>query len=353
MDFAVLPPEINSGRMYAGPGPGSMLAAATAWDRLANELYSAAASYGSAVSGLTAGPWLGPSSAAMAAAATPYVAWLYATAAQAEQTAIQARAAAAAFSVAFAMTVHPAVIATNRSLLMTLIATNFFGQNTPAIAATEAHYAEMWAQDAAAMSGYAEASAAASMLTPFTPAPPITNPAGLAGQAAALAQSSAAAATNAQTAHLVTEAVLETAPHVIWASIGPPVGPPNLATRIVQMARSQLIAAGVESVHAAAAAPRPLQPMAAAAETLGGLYGGPDGVSVSLARAGAIGGLSVPQSWIAAAPTTSPAAAASPLTSLAGAPAAAAAETGGPGREMASGLAAHTVSDIAFRAAAP
>ncbi len=43
LDFGALPPEINSGRMYAGPGPGSMLAAATAWQSLAEELNSAAA----------------------------------------------------------------------------------------------------------------------------------------------------------------------------------------------------------------------------------------------------------------------------------------------------------------------
>ncbi len=32
MDFGALPPEINSGRMYCGPGSGPMLAAAAAWD---------------------------------------------------------------------------------------------------------------------------------------------------------------------------------------------------------------------------------------------------------------------------------------------------------------------------------
>jgi PPE family len=32
MDYGALPPEINSGRMYSGPGCGSMLAAATTWD---------------------------------------------------------------------------------------------------------------------------------------------------------------------------------------------------------------------------------------------------------------------------------------------------------------------------------
>ena len=94
MDFAILQPEINSGRMYAGPGAGPMLAAAAAWDALATELHAAATTYGAVISGLTAGPWLGPAAAAMAAAAGPYVAWMRTTATQAEQTATQAKAAA-------------------------------------------------------------------------------------------------------------------------------------------------------------------------------------------------------------------------------------------------------------------
>jgi PPE-repeat protein len=93
---------------------------------------------------------------------------------------MQARAAAAAFDQAFAMTVPPPVIAANRTQLASLIATNFFGQNTAAIAATEAQYAEMWAQDAAAMYGYSSASAAAATLAPFTPPNQTTNPAGIA-----------------------------------------------------------------------------------------------------------------------------------------------------------------------------
>jgi PPE-repeat protein len=186
MDFAALPPEVNSARMYAGPGPGPMLAAASAWDGLAAELQSTAASYRASIAELTGGPWLGSSSALMAAAATPYLDWMTTTAAQAEQTATQARSAAAAYEAAFAMTVPPPVIVANRSLLMTLIATNVLGQNTAAIAATEVHYAEMWAQDAAAMYGYAGSAAAASTLAPFTPPPPTTNPA---GQAAAASQS--------------------------------------------------------------------------------------------------------------------------------------------------------------------
>ena len=167
LEFGALPPEINSGLMYAGPGSGPMLAASAAWVALADDLYLTASSYGLVISDLTSS-WLGPSSASMAAAAAPYVSWISATAAQAEQTAAQATAAVAAYEAAFAMTVPPPVIAANRALLLMLVATNFFGQNTPAIMATEAQYMEMWAQDAAAMYGYAGAASAASTLTPFT-----------------------------------------------------------------------------------------------------------------------------------------------------------------------------------------
>ena len=124
----------------------------------------------------------------MEAAATPYVAWLNSAAGQAEQTASQARAAAAAYQAAFAMTVPPATILANRTQLASLTATNVFGQNTPAIAANEAQYGEMWAQDATAMYGYAGNSAAASTLTTYTTPPSITNPAGAASQAAAVTQ---------------------------------------------------------------------------------------------------------------------------------------------------------------------
>ncbi|MGO9071899.1 PPE family protein [Mycobacterium sp.] len=189
LDFGALPPEINSGRMYAGPGAGSMLAAAAAWNGLATELQSAASSYGSVISALTSGPWVGPSSTAMASAAAPYVAWMSATAGQAELAATQAQAAAGAYAAAFAATVHPTEIAANRAQLMLLTATNLFGQNTPAIAATEAQYGEMWAQDAAAMYGYAASSAATTAkVTQFTAAPQTTSAAGLAAQATAGAQ---------------------------------------------------------------------------------------------------------------------------------------------------------------------
>ena len=191
MDFGAMPPEINSGLMYAGPGPASMLAAAMAWEGLAAELRSAATSYGTVILDLTESGWQGPSSVAMAAAAAPYVAWMHATAAQAEQAGMQATAAAVAHEAAFAATVPPPLIAANRSTLMMLVATNFLGLHSAAIAATEAQYGEMWAQDAMAMYAYAGSSAAAAMLAPMAVAPPTTTAGDMQGATQGLATQAA------------------------------------------------------------------------------------------------------------------------------------------------------------------
>lgn len=64
--FAWLPPETNSLRMYLGAGSRPLLAAAGAWDGLAEELHAAASSFGSVTSELAGGAWQGPASAAMA-----------------------------------------------------------------------------------------------------------------------------------------------------------------------------------------------------------------------------------------------------------------------------------------------
>lgn len=198
MDYAVLPPEINSARIYAGPGSGPMLAAASAWEALAAELHSTASAYQSAIGELTAGPWLGPAAAAMAAAAAPYVSWMRTAAEQAEQTGNRALLAAAAYEAAFAETVPPPVVAANRSLLAALVTTNFLGQNTSAIATTEAQYGEMWAQDTSAMQSYASESASVTALTPFESPSPSTSTDGSATQAEAVAQATGVSAGNAQ-----------------------------------------------------------------------------------------------------------------------------------------------------------
>ena len=106
----------------------------------------------------------------------------------AEQAGAQANAAAAAYEAAFAATVPPPVIAANRTLLANLVASNIFGQNTGAIAATEAQYGEMWAQDASAMTSYTTASRAATQMTPFTQPQSDTSTGGTAQQTNAVSQ---------------------------------------------------------------------------------------------------------------------------------------------------------------------
>ncbi|GAB1816440.1 PPE family protein [Mycobacterium sp. MUNTM1] len=172
--------------MYSGPGSESMLAAAAAWNAISAEMRSAATNYGSVLAALTGEGWFGPSSAKMSAAAAPFVEWLNTTAAQAEQAGTQANAAAAAYEAAFAATVPPAAVAANRTQLTNLVASNIFGQNTGLIAANEAQYGEMWAQDAAAMTNYSAASRAATQMTPFQQPQSETTSNGTAQQTAAV-----------------------------------------------------------------------------------------------------------------------------------------------------------------------
>ncbi len=168
MDFLVLPPEVNSLRVHTGVGPGSMLAAVSAWDGLAAELRSAAASFGSVTASLSGGPWQGPASSAMVRVAGAYLGWLCGAAGKAEQAAAQAQLAAAAFEAAFAATVHPVEVAANRARLVSLVRSNLFGQNASVIASVEADYERMWAQDVAAMLGYhASASEVGGQLMPW------------------------------------------------------------------------------------------------------------------------------------------------------------------------------------------
>ena len=347
MDFGVLPPEVNSGRMYAGAGSGPLLAAAAAWSSVASDLSSAASSYRSTLAELTA-DWLGPSSRSMAAAVAPYVAWMNTTAAQAEQAASQASAAAAAYETAFLAHVPPPLIAANRASLMSLIATNVLGQNTPAIAATEAHYAEMWAQDAAAMYGYAGASASATTLTPFSSPKHDTNPAGTTAQATAVASASATSTGTARNAVSSLTSPITGALQSLASggtSFDPATALMGILTSPLSSALNPLIGSlGADSSaiwgpmfigdlvlpfveplwatpHAAAAAASAAAPAAAAADLAGvsgtpGL-GGPQ-VSGTLGRATTVGGLSVPPSWATTSPAIRLAATGLPIADLDG-----------------------------------
>ncbi|MBY0442594.1 MAG: PPE family protein, partial [Mycobacteriaceae bacterium] len=186
MDFGALPPETNSALIYLGQGPTPMLAAATAWNGVADELNTMASSYASVISRLSSEYWLGPASLSMAAAAQPFMAWLSYIAECSALAAAQAMACAAAFETALAMMVPPAEVAANRAQLAALIAADGLGQNGPAIAATEARYSEMWAQDASTMYSYAVSSAIACRLTPLTAPLTIASPAGTAASDSAL-----------------------------------------------------------------------------------------------------------------------------------------------------------------------
>jgi PPE-repeat protein len=340
MDFAALPPEVNSGRMYAGAGAGPMLAAASAWERLAVELGSAAKAYESVVAGFTGQEWLGPASESMAAAAVRYAGWLGVTAAQAEQTAVQARAAAAAYEAAFAAMVPPPVIAANRSRLASLVASNVLGQNSAAIAATEAEYYQMWVQDAATMYGYAGRSAAAAAVTPFAEPPATTDPG---GQAGAVAQASAGSA-HSQLSQLVN--AIPQALHGLSPAQATPPPPPMLslsqsASYVETVARSILPAndANISVLYGQAQFARNLTTdldIAAADKAAAGSVSRaltPTGstVSAGIGNAGMVGKLSVPAGWTAITPEVKMTAATLPDASPAAAPAAAAAGPGAAG----------------------
>ena len=170
MEFLTLPPEINSLRMYSGPGATSLFGAAAAWSAAGADLGTIAASWGTTISVLSS-TWTGPSSLLMVGAAALHQSWLAETAIACETTAAQVMAAAVGYEAAYAATVHPGLIAANRALLMALIATNFLGINTPAIMATEMHYLEMWAQDIAAMIGYHGVAAQAMAVPAFSSVP--------------------------------------------------------------------------------------------------------------------------------------------------------------------------------------
>lgn len=367
IDFGAMPPEFNSARMYSGPGAGSLIGAASAWSALAAELNSAALSYDKVITALSSEEWLGTASASMAQAAAPYMAWMSTTAAQAEEAAIQARAAVAAYEAALAATVPPPLVAANRAQVSQLVATNVLGQNTPTIAQLEAQYGEMWAQDASAMYGYAGQSATATKVTPYKNAPQIASPTAQALQTSSVAKATGTSAGNTssnlsqmvtstpnalkQLAGPTTQATQQSTNPLqeIWYLIsGQSVLPNNLGTLIngynpysalwynteglpyfsvgmgnfgVQIAKTTGMLGG-----AAPAAAKALPGLGG----LGGMLGGGATAAhpmAALGNAASVGGkLSVPVAW-SGAPAAPAVAHAIPVSSISAAPEAA----GGPG----------------------
>jgi PPE-repeat protein len=324
LEFAWLPPEINSARIFAGAGSGPLHVAATAWAGLAQDLQASASSFDSVIVGLTSGPWAGPASASMAAAAAPYVGWLTAAAGQAMSAGAQARAAATAFEVAQAATVHPAAVTANRTTLATLIATNFFGINAPAIAATEFQYVEMWAADVAAMLGYhAGATSVASTMAQFS-LPPVSL-AGLSGwvsqlgtQATAalapLVQAVTAAAPGLMSGlSTVESAASGLQPLTSVAQIG--MYPASMAISplmsLAQMANTNSAGLAANAAAGAALAADPAKFVGSAVPDMKGLGGAGGlgagglgaGMAADLGKARLVGAMSVPPTWQGSMPS--------------------------------------------------
>jgi PPE-repeat protein len=367
MDYEV-PPEINSGRMYAGPGSASLMASAAAWQALAAQLGSAGAAFSSVIEALTSTAWLGPSSMSMALAAAPYVVWMIATAMQCEQAAMAAGQAAAAFEAARAGVVPPPVIAENRAQLATLVATNFMGFNTPAIMANEAHYGQMWAQDTTTMYGFAaDAAGITGSLVPFTPPLPNSDPIGLAAQAAALGQSGGTAggqqpmnlaSSAGLPAGLDPETMLSMGPQLVSSipsalqglssplssGLGSPASGLGqfqslLSPFMSVLGNPGMLGMGTGGASAATSASGP------GLSGLGGAASAGAEVEAVAGRAGSLGGLSVPATWTAGtAESTSTARAVTPVAAsgVVTAPAAAPASAPGTGvyggAPMAAGL---------------
>lgn len=180
------PPEVTSTLIHTGPGAGSLIEAAGAWQRLAVELENSVSTYASTLSSLIES-WDGPSAMAMLQSVQPYLVWLRETAQQSAQMASSAEAAATAFSATRAAVVHPSLVTANRTRLRQLLATNRFGTNTAAIAEAENEYQTMWANNAGAMTRYqATTSQATGQLSRFTSPLPDTTPDGTADQQAAV-----------------------------------------------------------------------------------------------------------------------------------------------------------------------
>jgi PPE-repeat protein len=242
---------------------------------------------------------------------------------------------------------------------MTLVATNFFGQNTPAIAATEAQYAEMWAQDAVAMYTYAGSSASATALTPFSSPEKSTTPGGTASQAAAVSQAAGTSAGNAQStvsgasqalsaaaapaqsdplstlSNLITVFLSGPSDLAILFGVIPmdalsgPVGLPIAYLGTVAGERTDNTISGWEGVEGwPGTAEVPPTEFPAIITNPGPIAASAPTMSASLGQANTIGALSVPSNWTVAAPEIRSVAMVSPITTAGPAAAAPPVEAG-------------------------
>ncbi|MGH3676760.1 MAG: PPE domain-containing protein, partial [Mycobacterium sp.] len=184
----------------AGDQGASVAAATAAHEALAAALAAEGARMGATTGATAATGWIGAGGTAMIATAIPYVAALEALSAWVQQSAASAAAIEQAYATARAAMIQVPICTTNRTTQVALVKTNIVGQNTPAIIGLDTEYfGHFWTNNAAQMGSYE------GIVTPILaalgippPAAPLTaNPAGMAGQAAAIGEAAAHGAASA------------------------------------------------------------------------------------------------------------------------------------------------------------